>query len=215
MSGEACKIMKIISVTGRTVLNTEDIHLFSDSSEKKTGFFYLKKQSFNYNCPVRGSISSYKLMQAPPNIPEKDIFKAYYLPYQKNHVTSLSLELNEDFNYFFTDILDGCSVGISTEELVTRVYHANAFRHGEFLYQKEKMNCSFALRRQVMMQNKMIKNAAGNNAKIISPWHYGHHGENATYYKTLFFGYREKHSGIWIFLRQTYDIRNMENSWFR
>lgn len=34
--------MKIISVTGRTVLNTEDIHLFSDSSEKKTGFFYLK-----------------------------------------------------------------------------------------------------------------------------------------------------------------------------
>ncbi|BHI70994.1 hypothetical protein JNE17039_45440 (plasmid) [Escherichia coli] len=58
----------------------------------------------------------------------------------------------------------------------------------------------------------MIKNAAGNNAKIISPWHYGHHGENATYYKTLFFGYREKHSEIWSFLRQTYDIRNMENS---
>ncbi len=29
------KVMKIISATGNTVLNTEDIHFFSDSSEKK------------------------------------------------------------------------------------------------------------------------------------------------------------------------------------
>lgn len=36
------KVMKIISVTGNTVLNTKDIHFFSDSSEKKTGRFYLK-----------------------------------------------------------------------------------------------------------------------------------------------------------------------------
>lgn len=77
-------------------------------------------------------------MQATDNIPENITFKAYYLPYQKNNVTSLSLELNSDFNYFFTDILDGCSVGIRTEELVTRVYHANAFRHGEFLYRKRR-----------------------------------------------------------------------------
>ncbi|ENU0688406.1 hypothetical protein ACG7ND_004747, partial [Escherichia coli] len=103
--------MKIISVTGITVMNTEDIHFFSDSSEKKTGLFYLKKQSGNYNCPVRGSIPSYKLMQAADNIPEDIIFKAYYLPYKKNNVTSLSLELNSDFNYFFTDTLDGFSVG--------------------------------------------------------------------------------------------------------
>ncbi len=137
--------MKIISVTGITVLNTEDVHFFSDSSEKKTGRFYLKKQPGNYNCPVRGSIPSYKLMQATDNIPEDITFKAYYLPYQKNNVTSLSLELNSDFNYFFTDILDGCSVGIRTEEVVTRVYHANAFRYGEFLYRKEKMNAGFAL----------------------------------------------------------------------
>lgn len=93
-------------------MNTEDIHFFSDSSEKKTGLFYLKKQSGNYNCPVRGSIPSYKLMQAADNIPEDIIFKAYYLPYKKNNVTSLSLELNSDFNYFFTDTLDGFSVGV-------------------------------------------------------------------------------------------------------
>ncbi|KIG71277.1 hypothetical protein PU38_27595, partial [Escherichia coli] len=54
-------------------------------------------------------------MQATDNIPEDITFKAYYLSYQKNNVTSLSLELNSDFNYFFTDILDGCSVGIRTE----------------------------------------------------------------------------------------------------
>lgn len=207
--------MKIISVTGIAVLNTEDIHFFSDSSEKKTGLFYLKRQSSNYNCPVRGRVASYKLMQATDNVSEDIIFKAYYLSYKKNDVTSLSLELNSDFNYIFTDILDGCSVGIRTEELVTRVYHANAFRYGEFLYRKEKVNCSFALRRQVSMQNNMIKNASGNNAKIISPWHYGHHGENAIFYKTFFFGYRERLSGIWCFLRQTYDVRNLENSWFR
>ncbi len=53
-------------------------------------------------------------MQATDNIPEDITFKAYYLPYKKNNVTSLSLELNSDFNYFFTDILDGCSVGIRT-----------------------------------------------------------------------------------------------------
>lgn len=40
--GDVCKVMKIISVTGITVLNTENIHFFSDSSEKKTGRFYLK-----------------------------------------------------------------------------------------------------------------------------------------------------------------------------
>lgn len=198
-----------------TVLNTEDIHFFSDSSEKKTGLFFFRKQSGYYNCPVRGRIPSYKLIQATDNIPEDIIFKAYYLPYKKNNVTSLSLELDSDFNYFFTDMLDGCSVGISAEETLTRVYHANAFRYGAFLYQKEKMNCSFALRRQVSMQNNMIKNAAGNNAKIISPWHYGHSGENAVFYKTLFFGYRNRLSGRWCFLRQTYDIRNLENSWFR
>lgn len=206
--------MKIISVTGITVLNTEDIHFFSDSSEKKTGRFYLKNNPVTITV-LSGSIPSYKLMQATDNIPEDITFKAYYLPYQKNNVTSLSLELNSDFNYFFTDILDGCSVGIRTEEVVTRVYHANAFRYGEFLYRKEKMNAGFALRRQVSMQNNMIKNVAGNDAKIISPWHYGHHGENAMFYKTLFFGYRESISGGWCFLRQTYDIRNMENSWFR
>lgn len=201
MSGNigANPVMKIISVTGNTVLNTEDIHFFSDSSEKKTGRFYLKKQSGNYNCPVRGSIPSYKLMQATDNMPEDIIFNAYYLPYKKNDVTSLSLELNSGFNYFFTDILDGCSVGVRTEELVTRVYHANAFRYGEFLYRKEKMNAGFALRRQVSMQNNMIKNVAGSDAKIISPWHYGHHGENAMFYKTLFFGYRESISGGWCF----------------
>ncbi|MCJ8641298.1 hypothetical protein MWG92_14550 [Escherichia coli] len=213
--GDVYNIMKIISVTGITVVNTENVHLFSDSSEKKTGKFYLKKQSGNYNCPVRGSIPSYTLMQATDNIPDDITFKAYYLPYKKNDITSLPLEKNSDVNYFFTDILDGCSVGIHTEELITRVYHANAFRYGEFLYRKEKMNCSFALRRQVSMQNKMIKNASENNAKIISPWHYGHHGENAVFYKTLFFGYRENFSGSWCFLRQTYDIRNMGNSWFR
>lgn len=38
------------------------------------------------------------------------------------------------------------------------------------------------------MQNNMIKNVAGSDAKIISPWHYGHHGENAMFYKTLFLG---------------------------
>ncbi|MDA6365958.1 hypothetical protein OSK45_29290, partial [Escherichia coli] len=52
--GDVYNIMKIISVTGITVVNTENVHLFSDSSEKKTGKFYLKKQSGNYNCPVRG-----------------------------------------------------------------------------------------------------------------------------------------------------------------
>ncbi|MCV3050793.1 hypothetical protein OHF33_22465 [Escherichia coli] len=90
------------------------LDFFSDSSEKKTGNFYFQKQADNYSCPVRGSIPSYKLMQATNNIPEDITFKAYYLPYKKNNVTSLSLELNSDFNYFFTDILDGCSVGIRT-----------------------------------------------------------------------------------------------------
>ncbi|TWP54683.1 hypothetical protein FQ914_24485, partial [Escherichia coli] len=79
--------MKIISVTGITVLNTEDVHFFSDSSEKKTGDFYFQKQAGNYSCPVRGSIPSYKLMQATDNIPEDITFKAYYLPYKKNNVT--------------------------------------------------------------------------------------------------------------------------------
>ena len=49
------------------------------------------------------------------------------------------------------------------------------------------------------MQNNMIKNLAGNDAKIISPWHYGHHGENAMFYKTFFFGYRESLSGSCVF----------------
>ena len=207
--------MKVISVTGMTVLNTADVHFMSDSSEKKTGLFYFNRQPRNYNCPVRGSVPSYKLMQATDNIPEAIVFKAYYLPYRRNDVTSLLLELNSDFNYFFTDMLDGCSVGISTEELLTRVYHANAYKHGDFLYRKEKMNRSFALRRQITMQNNMIKKASGNNARIITPYHYGHCGENAVYYKTLLFGYRESHTGTWCFLRQTYDIRNLENSWFR
>ncbi|BDI54082.1 hypothetical protein HVZ99_24400 (plasmid) [Escherichia coli] len=34
--GDVYKVMKIISVTGITVMNTEDIHFFSDSSEKKS-----------------------------------------------------------------------------------------------------------------------------------------------------------------------------------
>ncbi|EPM8692309.1 hypothetical protein ACTR78_004504, partial [Escherichia coli] len=42
---------------------------------------------------------------------------------------------------------------------------------------KEKFNLSFAFRRQVEKQNKMIKNQSGNNANIISPWNYGHYGE--------------------------------------
>ncbi|END3751218.1 hypothetical protein ABL254_005312, partial [Escherichia coli] len=87
--------MKIISVTGITVLNTEDIHFFSDSSEKKTGRFYLKKQSGNYNCPVRGSIPSYKLMQAADNIPEDITFKAYYLSYKKNNGTLACWQAHE------------------------------------------------------------------------------------------------------------------------
>lgn len=206
--------MKIISVNGTPILNTENIHFFSDSSEKKTGLFFLKKQAYNYNCPSRGNVPSFKLVQAADDIPKNYVFKAYYLPYRKNDVTSLSLELAEDFNYFFTDMLDGCSVGISTEEVVTRIYHANAYKHGEFLYRKEKLNCSFALRRQVNMQNNMIRKASDNNVRIISPWNYGHYGENAMFYKTLFFGYRDTLSGRWTFLRQTYDIRNMENSWF-
>lgn len=136
--GDVYKVMKIISVTGITVMNTEDVHFFSDSSKKKTGNFYFKKQTGNYNCPIRGSIPSYKLMQATDNIPEDITFKAYYLPYKKNNVTFLSLELNSDFNYFFTDELDGCSVGVRAEELVTRVYHANAFRYGEFYTEKRR-----------------------------------------------------------------------------
>ncbi|HFS2060892.1 TPA: hypothetical protein ACHW9M_004710, partial [Escherichia coli] len=78
-----------------TVLNTEDIHFFSDSSEKKTGRFYLKKQSGNYNCPVRGSIPSYKLMQAADNIPEDITFKAYYLSYKKNNGTLACWQAHE------------------------------------------------------------------------------------------------------------------------
>ncbi|EJF8320319.1 hypothetical protein M9N95_004370 [Escherichia coli] len=146
--------------------------------------------------------------------PEKT-FCAYYLPYMRNKVTSLSLEYEDGFDYFFTDTLDGCSVGIETTELATNVYHANAYNCGQYLYNKEKVNLSFAFRRQVEKQNKMIKNQSGNNTKIISPWNYGHYGENAKYFKTLLYGYRDRFSRRWCFLRQTYNIRNFENSWFR
>lgn len=80
---------------------------------------------------------------------------------------------------------------------------------------KKKLTWVFAFRRQVEKQNKMIKNQSGNNTKIISPWNYGHYGENAKYFKTLLYGYRDRFSRRWCFLRQTYDIRKFENSWFR
>lgn len=209
------EIMKIISINGTLILNTENIHFFLDSSEKKTGFFCFKKQPRNYNCPHRGVVPSYKLVQATDIMPQSSIFKAYYLPFRKNDVTSISLESTDDFNYFFTDMLDGCSVGISTDEIVTRLYHANAYKYGEFLYRKEKMRCSFALRRQINIQSKMIRKVADDNVRIISPWHYGHYGEHSQFYKTLLWGYKNNSSGIWTFLRQTYDIRNIEGSWFR
>lgn len=207
--------MKIYSLTGSVIIDTELIHLFSDSSEKKTGLFTARKHNNNYNCPVRGIVHSYKLVQATvDDCPEKT-FNAYYLPYMRNTVTSISLEYDEGFNYFFTDTLDGCSVGVETTSLATHVYHSNFYNYGQFLYNKERVKLGFAFRRQVGAQNKMIKNASGNNAKIISPWDYGHYGENAKFFKTLLYGYRDRFSRRWCFLRQTYDIRNFENTWFR
>ncbi|HHI1898746.1 TPA: hypothetical protein ACP4YT_004874 [Escherichia coli] len=66
--------------------------------------------------------------------------------------------MTTDLIIFFTDALDGCSVGIETTELATNVYHANAYNCGQYLYNKEKFNLSFAFSRQVEKQNKMIKN---------------------------------------------------------
>ncbi len=206
--------MKIYSRTGMVIIDTESAYLFFDASEKN-GIFSVRMCNNKYNCPVRGKVDSYRLVQATDiDSPEKT-FCAYYLPYMRNKVTSLSLEYEDGFDYFFTDTLDGCSVGIETTELATNVYHANAYNCGQYLYNKEKVNLSFAFRRQVEKQNKMIKNQSGNNTKIISPWNYGHYGENAKYFKTLLYGYRDRFSRRWCFLRQTYNIRNFENSWFR
>ncbi|HHW3952767.1 TPA: hypothetical protein ACTW1K_002339 [Raoultella planticola] len=206
--------MRIISVNGNYILDTANIHFFCDNSLKRTGFFTFRKQHHAYNCPHRGTVPSYKLIQANDNASENLTFKAYYLPYLKNEVTSVELEPLEGFNYFFTDPLDGCSVGISSDGVVTRVFHANAFKYGDFLYRKERVKCGFAMRRQIDYQKKMIQKKSMNDVKIISPWNYGHYGEGYSYYRTLFFGYKDA-SGMWTFLRQTYDIRNFENSWFK
>ncbi|MER2785085.1 hypothetical protein ABTZ12_04665 [Escherichia coli] len=207
--------MKIYSITGSVIIDTASVHLFLDSSEKKTGLFTVRRYNNNYNCPVRGGGNSYRLVQATEDDSPEKTFGAYYLPYVRNDVTSLLLAYDDGFDYFFTDTLDGCSVGVETTELATHVYHANSYNYGQYLYNKEKVNLGFAFRRQVCAQNKMIKNASGNNAEIVSPWDYGHFGENAKYFKTLLYGHRDRFSRRWYFLRQTYDIRNFENSWFR
>ncbi len=59
--------------------------------KRKQVIFIFKSKPVIIVCTVRGSIPSYKLMQATDNIPEDITFKAYYLPYKKNNVTSLSL----------------------------------------------------------------------------------------------------------------------------
>ncbi|EON4859859.1 TPA: hypothetical protein ACI69F_004341 [Escherichia coli] len=185
-------------------------------TRQKNWIFSVRMCDNKYHYPARRAVNSYRLVQATEHDSPENTFCAYYLSYMRNNVTSLSLEYNDGFDYFFfTDTLDGCSVGIETTELATNVYHANAYNCGQYLYNKEKFNLSFAFSRQVEKQNKMIKNQSGNNANIISPWNYGHYGENAKYFKTLLYGYRDRFSRRWCFSRQTYDIRNFENSWFR
>lgn len=174
---------------------------------EKTWLFTVMRYNNNYNCPIRGA---YRLVQAT----EDD-------SHEKNWCILSSLCAEwwyisfSDVWLFFTDTLDGCSVGVETTDFATHVYHENSYNYGQYLYNKEKVNLGFAFRRQVCAQNKMIKNACGNNAKIVYPWDYGHFGENAKYFKTLLYGYRDRFSRRWYFLRQTYDIRNFENSWFR
>lgn len=48
--------MKIYSITGSVIIDTASVHLFLDSSEKKTGLFTVRRYNNNYNCPVRGGV---------------------------------------------------------------------------------------------------------------------------------------------------------------
>lgn len=75
----AC-IMKIYSLTGAVVIDTESVCLLSDSSEK-TDLFTVRKHNNHYNCRVRGVVCSYRLVKATVDDSPDKTFNAYYLPY--------------------------------------------------------------------------------------------------------------------------------------
>lgn len=58
-----------------------------------------------YHYPARRAVNSYGLVQATEHDSPENTFCAYYLSYMRNNVTSLSLEYDDGFDYFFSRIL--------------------------------------------------------------------------------------------------------------
>lgn len=78
--------MKIYSLTGAVVIDTESVCLLSDSSEK-TDLFTVRKHNNHYNCRVRGVVCSYRLVKATVDDSPDKTFNAYYLPYVRIKIT--------------------------------------------------------------------------------------------------------------------------------
>ena len=95
--------MRIYSRTGVVIIDTESAHLFSDSS--KNWIFSVRMYDNKYHYPARRAVNSYRLVQATEHDSPENTFCAYYLSYMRNNVTSLSLEYDDGFDYFFY----GCS----------------------------------------------------------------------------------------------------------
>lgn len=91
--------MEIYSRTWVVIIDAGSVHLFSDSS-KKNWIFSVRVCNNKYHCPVRGTVNSYRLVQATEHDSPENTFCAYYLSYMRNNVTSLSLEYDDGFDYF-------------------------------------------------------------------------------------------------------------------
>ncbi len=74
-------------------------------TRQKNWIFSVRMCDNKYHYPARRAVNSYGLVQATEHDSPENTFCAYYLSYMRNNVTSLSLEYDDGFDYFFSRIL--------------------------------------------------------------------------------------------------------------
>lgn len=199
--------MIIKSDSGKVLLETSECIIWVPFNRTRYNEFHFELSHFWYDCPIRGMrLPHYMLV--PTTLPnDRNSFHAYFCNMSED--TTRTVLMGKDWDYFFTATLSGCSIGIGKQDRLgrTMVGHANAgaraldFKH---LLGSPSTDAVLGMAQEIK-QEKMLKTLGLRT--ILGPTIYGHSLESKEDLNTTLIGFRDKQSGRWSFIRQTYNER--------
>lgn len=201
----------IRSHSGKELLDTAEALIIVQVESTECHEFELVKTEMRHHCPILEMETPCYVLQpatSPKNYHKN--FYAYFCSYEADKLRTV--RIGQSMDYFFTASLSGCSVGIGLPDSLGRQWigHANAMSAGENIgAMLAGAPVSTFQTVQQKFQKMMLKYANKGPLQVHHQQDYGIPVGTDAPMRTTLIGFRDKGSGKWSFIRQTYNVENL------